>query len=719
MRMFHLSRQTGIFVAVWFSALAAAAAGEICYPLLDARWVYANEEHADKTRYGTVGTESPTNAACHVDMDLAPAWVGDLGQPQGVLRFRYRFRGPSIEEYAAIACSFGRVAVDPVKPDGQSAPSIDLHDDSTANFINLAQTRGREAPVDAIGLTLRQLPPLQRLTLRVAIEDATRRQRFVRYVWQPTNALPCRIALPLGDFNAMPGFDLTRIKTLRLVIEETHVVDRVKNPIMGGFDVLAIDLVNRTRPDCSAAALLRLSDRDFVRELARRDFESLWRIRDAATGATLDRTLFRDLIHWGSTGWLLGALPGAVEQGWVTPADAEARALSVLRFLDDDARWGDEPVGRAGNSRGVLYRFGGIDPSALNGPLTGTRKIDTNNVNSAEASTIDTALLLWGVATCGAGFSGSGSPCYEIRARAGSLLRRTHWDDLLDPSSRLFRMAWKPLRDDYEEAPYHTPAAFGGYWASCDLSGSRAQPIDFWTAEGAMIAVLAAGSETHATIPEVWYSLIRKNRGGVVLTFPGAWFTYVFLHSTYLGAPLGPDPAARFGILPVDWLANCRGAYVAYTNCLRGFGHPALPDAVELPNATYEAQGLPDLALNSRSHFAGTITPYSLQMAIGLDADTARSAIAGLRRLVAEQPALWDPLVGMLDSYHPDLSAFPATNKLTRLEGPWIQQQKWPLNCGAALLAELNYLSSGGVWRTALKSAVISNGVTRIYGTQP
>ncbi len=386
--------------------------------------------------------------------------------------------------------------------------------------------------------------------------------------------------------------------------------------------------------------------------------------------------------------------------------------MKILRFLDNDAVWGDSPAGKVGNSRGLMYRFGGIDAAGLLGPLTGTRRIDLHKVNAVEASTIDTALFLMGATTCASGFPGANANQAEIRVRVDSLLRRTHWDELVEPTTRQLYMAWKPEMD--VAGGYCTPAAFGGYWASRDPSGIQALTIDYWTAEGAMAVLLAAGSTTHPASPEVWYTMFRQVRRNVVLTWPGSWFTYAFLQSTYLDPGLGLDRGAEYGVRAVDWHANTVEAYDEY-KALAAPEQMSLPDAVELPDITYEAQGMTNVAVGESVRFTGTATPYSLQMAIGLGGGTATSAVAGLKRMMADNPELWDPLVGVLDSCHANLAAFPNGSALLRHTGPWVQQQKWSLNCGAALLAELNYLATGVVWRTAMRSPVLSNAVDRIY----
>ena len=50
-------------------------------------------------------------------------------------------------------------------------------------------------------------------------------------------------------------------------------------------------------PQLGVERIANLEGRALVSELARRDFETLLRVSDTKTGAVLDRTVFRDLIH--------------------------------------------------------------------------------------------------------------------------------------------------------------------------------------------------------------------------------------------------------------------------------------------------------------------------------------------------------------------------------------------------------------------------------------
>ena len=173
----------------------------------------------------------------------------------------------------------------------------------------------------------------------------------------------------------------------------------------------------------------------------------------------------------------------------VSDAEARAAGLKVLRFLDQNKLWCNSPSGCVGNQLGLVYRFTGIDPSGVNGPLTGTRKIDVNGRNNVEASTIDTAILQMGAAAFASGFPNN----TEIKGLVGRLLARTRWDQILNPPTGRLRLAWKPEIDSTPDDDDTThdyfdmvPAVGGGYWASTDpplVVPDQVLDIDYWTDE--------------------------------------------------------------------------------------------------------------------------------------------------------------------------------------------------------------------------------------------
>jgi uncharacterized protein (TIGR03437 family) len=690
------------------------------YPILDVRFSYAAERHAGEARVGNVGAFPSSNKS---EMKVRPICEGSGNNSRCWLRFEYAFKDADItQEFVAAFFGLGRTGIDAANPDCASTRRVPLSNDLPFDLTDLMQNaQDDKVSIESLRLVLRPDGRNQTLTLRIELKDQNGRPKFMRVPLAP-GSNPVTLNLPLADFrDPTPGpsqFDWKAVKEVACVIEERHDFDGVINPPMGGFDIELIGFVDENGPQLGVEAIANRSGRELIAEFARRDFETLLRLRDAKTGAVLDRTLFRDLIHWGATGWLLAALPAAVQQGWINADDARQRALQILQFVNQDALWGNESIGKIGNSIGVMYRFGGIDPQGPFGPLTGTRKLDVGDCNAVEASVIDTALFQFGAATCAAGFSSQDARDQEINRLVSNLLNRTRWNELVDSTTGQLQLAWKPVRDTTPPGYFATPASFGGFWASRDAQGRSPLTIDYWTDEGAMAAILAAGSEVASTSAEPWYRMIRTYGSGVgrdvVVTCPGSWFTYSFLTATYLDPNLGLDRGGEWGTIPVNWTQNAIRAFAAY----QSLTPPVLPDAVELPDTTYLAQGLPDLSVplsGCAAGFTGTHTPWSYQLALGLGGGTATQSLAKLQGLLRDRPEIWDPMFGFLDSFHPNLAEFPGRDRLTRQEGRWVQQSVWPLNKGGALLAQLNYLADGIVWKTANKHEVIRRGTANVF----
>ena len=359
------------------------------YTILDPAFSYAAPRHRGESRVGTVGEIEKTPETVTVEPVCADRNPAD----DCVLRFEYAFRSADQEEFAGVFFSFGRLAIDTVKQDGTSGPSIDLHQDSTFNLSDLMlNDKDRGISIEALRLRVRPHRQSQMLTVRLELEDGERNKVFTRIVLDSSRSDTLDFTVPLTDFSGS-SFDPRRVKLLSLVVEENHFADGVSNPQNGGLDLLFVGLVDSDGPQLGAQHIAGLVDEQLVEEVARRNFEALLRMQDVKTGLVLDRTLFRDLLHLGATGWLLAGLPAAVQRGWITSDRARRLGLKILRFLAEDSLWSDQPTCVVGNSRGLVYRFGGIDSEGLFAPCTGTRKLDAGDLNAVEASPIDTALL--------------------------------------------------------------------------------------------------------------------------------------------------------------------------------------------------------------------------------------------------------------------------------------------------------------------------------------
>src|SRR5882757_6917059 len=111
-----------------------------------------------------------------------------------------------------------------------------------------------------------------------------------------------------------------------------------------------------------------------------------------------------------STGLGLSCYPVAVNNGWLTRADAAERVLTALRFFEHSPQ-GPEPD--VTGYKGFYYHF--LDMKA------GRR------AGKCELSTVDSAFLLAGMLVAAAFFDADTAAEHEIRETAVSLYRRADW----------------------------------------------------------------------------------------------------------------------------------------------------------------------------------------------------------------------------------------------------------------------------------------------------
>ena len=188
-----------------------------------------------------------------------------------------------------------------------------------------------------------------------------------------------------------------------------------------------------------------------------RAFAFFWNESDPKTGLTKDRA--RNLpgkpdtytvASIAATGYALAALPVGVSHGWVSRKAAYTRALTTLRFVQDEM----------GNTHGFYFHF--VDRA------TGAR------VWKSEASSVDTALLLLGARVAGDFWPGT-----EVQRRAEALTDRADWPWMRDGGEARtgpvsLSMGWKP-EDGWIKSRWqgYSEASFL-YWLAL---GSRTHPL--------------------------------------------------------------------------------------------------------------------------------------------------------------------------------------------------------------------------------------------------
>lgn len=144
--------------------------------------------------------------------------------------------------------------------------------------------------------------------------------------------------------------------------------------------------------------------------LQRHAFDYFLREINSANGLVRDNSRSDSPASIAAVGFALATYPVGIERGWITRADAIARALTVMRFF-----WSSSQ-GIASDStghRGFYYHF--LDMQ------TGRR------AGLSELSTIDTTFLLAGMLAAAEYFDRATENEQEIRTLADALYRRADW----------------------------------------------------------------------------------------------------------------------------------------------------------------------------------------------------------------------------------------------------------------------------------------------------
>jgi hypothetical protein len=125
-------------------------------------------------------------------------------------------------------------------------------------------------------------------------------------------------------------------------------------------------------------------------------------------------------------GFALSVYPVAVERGWIARDDAVQRILAALRFF-----WGSDQSGTAASTgcHGFYFHFLDVE--------SGLRTWQS------ELSSIDTALLIVGMLTAAAYFTGATPAEAELRQLASALYDRVDWHWAQD-SDDAVALGWKP-----------------------------------------------------------------------------------------------------------------------------------------------------------------------------------------------------------------------------------------------------------------------------------
>lgn len=564
---------------------------------------------------------------------------------------------------------------------------------------------------------------METVTLRVELSDPHGGMRYTRFtiaaaedknlLWDFRN-----------DLNDGSDLDIHSAKILSLVIERQHVADNVSNPPVGSI------AIKRIWFETNRAEIEPADDTQLLDLTKRRSAQYFidWSSRKTETkGIPQDRSTFGDLLTVGGVGFALPAYIISAHNGWLDRNAAANNTLSVLKTLDNQEGFGPEPIGRIGY-QGWFYHF--LD-------ILGQRKLnfdyaETTTINEAgntvEVSTIDTGLALMGVLASQSYFTGSDPVETEIRTRAQSIYDRVDWDFMYNIPKRQFVHGWKP-NEARNPDDFTVPdgAGLGKY-----SKGSW----DYYTDEALIIALLAAGANIDASDFYCSLNMLPDNTG-LIRTYPGALFTYQFLHAFINTNPSASNGLPLLNACPeeslVNWYDNSRKAIqttIGYAESNPKQFASYEPNAwgisaAEGPHDLYHAYGVPSVAVvntpavtgqNLEEPFQdGTVTYYGMVSSVSFGADLKNKVVQALRAAWAKghwhyRFALPDAFNDQISQVKPDPTNLPT---LLRTDGPWLQRPLFAIDQGPMLL-HLENEASGLIWNLLAQNLNIRRGVNAL-----
>lgn len=390
---------------------------------------------------------------------------------------------------------------------------------------------------------------------------------------------------------------------------------------------------------------------------------------DPKTFLTRDKNT-EEQISVAAVGFGLAAHVVGAERGWMPRETAARRVVAMLEALDR------HPGNR---HRGMFFHFLNPDGSHTTGGY------------EDGASTVDTALLVWGALSAGEYFGG------RARELADRLAAEVDWRAFADPARKMVTMIYRPSQQ-----------AFDGLW-------------NYYTDEALLVTLLGIGAPRpeYRLEPEYFFAFQRERRAykdieGLVCSWSGALFTYTFAHAWLDFRALGPDRPDALGlpaVLQVDWWENTvkavranRAFCMAMSRRFRTFGEDAWGlTASSGPDESYVVGGSPPCG-DAANPGQGTLALYGAGMAVPFLTTEALAALRnyytwrderGVKRLWRDE---FDGGYGFIDAFN--------------LDRDWFSPEVQAINHGPMLLLIENH-RSGLLWRVTLRHPLVRDALRR------
>ena len=419
-------------------------------------------------------------------------------------------------------------------------------------------------------------------------------------------------------------------------------------------------------PDAAAP-----SDEVVLDQLQRSAFGYFLDYTDADTGLVADTSRPDSPASIAVVGFALSCYPVGVERGWIRRADALQRVLTAMRFFWQSAQ-GEEA--NATGFKGFYYHF--LDMK------TGKR------VWQCELSLIDSTLLLAGILTAAAYFTGQEADETEVRALADKLYCRVDWH-WARAGGKTVSQGWKP-----ECGFLH--CGWEGY------------------SEATLLYVLGLASPTFALPTDSfkgWTATYQwENIYGYRYLYAGPLFSHLFSHA-WIDFREIQDAFMREK--HCDYFENTRRAVCVQREYAARNPHGFVgygPNFWGITAGDGPGNGLMREGGRDRRFFGytergvpfgrddGTIAPWGMLAALPFSPPSAMTAI---RRMIERYPEIC--VHGRMSSgFNPSLVE----------QGGWISQGHYGLDQGLVVMMIENF-RSGLIWRLMRSCQPVATGLRR------
>jgi hypothetical protein len=430
------------------------------------------------------------------------------------------------------------------------------------------------------------------------------------------------------------------------------------------------------------------ADISLLDEIQRGCFNYFW--NEVGQPAMLAKDKASDSIcSIAAVGFQLSSLPIGVERGWITRAEGEQRAITVLRSL----------LARTDNKKfGIYLHY--LDSDT--GGMPDFSK--TKHRYELQTSTVDHALLQAGSMTVASYFGG------KVAEAAETIMADAQWHTMYDNSDNYLTMGWQAESEHGVEGPGKISRK---HWEWC-------------SDEERLIYFLAVGStnQNQALEPSAYYHLKRvvkryKDKPPFVVSWNGSLFTYFFASCWIDYRKFSADNPAAFGEdgPSVQWFENSRRAVLTHRDRCREvasrfntLGENRWGLAPCSFRNEYLVQEIRPNIADQDTWLGGVTAPYAAGTAIMF---APRECIAALR----EYRLLRDSESKNVAWHDPALGGYGFVDSFS-LAPPHGENDTLGIDAGPLLLAIEN-VRSGLIWQLFMKHEVAQRAVQRLLWNTP